>query len=238
MSLMMEAEITMRLLAFLRDKKKYPDESLASEYLLPSRSEKSRIMAIDVAVVNTRSGIPVAVFEVKSVNSPEIASRAVEQLKCICATLQHPVRSYIVLPSNDADGFVVADVTRNIAEGLDCGAALEFWRGNEMLHKLPSYDLLVQGLEFRMESINEQTRKGHIDELKRCSQIMGGVLALIFFIDFIAHRAMLRWEDLSVLAAIAIIVLMPYYDGIKFNGVSIFRKKEERQADSKQDKYE
>lgn len=238
MSLMIEAEITMRLLGFLRDRKKYPDESLVCEYLLPSRSEKFQIMAIDIAVVNTRSGIPVAVFEVKSANSPDVASRAIEQLKYICATLQYPVRSYIVLPSNDADGFEIADVTRSVAEGQDCGAALEFWSGDELLRKLPSYDVLVQGLEFRMESINEQTRKGHVDELKRCSQIMGGVLAVIFLIDFIVHRAMLRWENLSVLAAIAIIVLMPYYDGIKFNGVSIFRKKEERVTDSKQSRCE
>ena len=191
-------------------------------------------MAIDVAVVNARSGIPVAVFEVKSANSPDIASRAAEQLRCICANLQHPVRSYVVLPINNTDGFEIADVTRNIAEGQNCGSGLEFWSGDELLRKLPSYDLLVRGLEFRMESINEQARKGHIDELKRCSQIMGGVLALVFLSDYIVHRAVLRWENLSVLAAIAIVVLMPYYDGIKFNGVAIFMKKGERVADSKQ----
>lgn len=225
----MEIEITQRLLTFLREEIGCPDDSLVCEYVLPSRGTRRFVRAIDVTIVNPVSGVPVAIFEVKTGNSPNLVYKAIEQLISIKAELKYPVRSYIVFPGYAGDGLRIADVTNRLISDDRSINNIEFWEWNELLQKFPPYDVLMKGVEYREKSVKEQEREDKRDEFQKISGAIGLFLGIIFIIDYIGHKATVRWENLALLAAIVIIILLPYYDVIEVNGLSVFRKKDKKE---------
>lgn len=225
----MEIEITQRLLTFLREEIGCPDNSLVCEYALPTRGIRQPHYRIDVAIVNPASGAPVAIFEVKSGRMTGLVHKAIQQLESAKAGLKYPVRSYIVLPGFIGNCLRIAEVT-NCAGNDDRNiGSLEFWEGNELLQKFPPYDVLMKGVEYREKNVIYQEREDKRDEFQKVSGVIGFLLGIVFIIDFIGHQASVRWESLALLGAIIIVTLLPYYDAIEFNGLSVFRKKDKKE---------
>lgn len=225
----MEIEITQRLLTFLREEIGCPDNSLVCEYALPTRGIRQPHCRIDVAIVNPASGVPVAIFEVKSGRMPELVHKAIQQLESAKAGLKYPVRLYIVFPGFIGNCLRIAEVTNCAGNDDRNVGSLEFWEGNELLQKFPPYDVLMKGVEYREKSVKEQEREDKRDEFQKISGAIGLLLGIIFIIDYIGHKATVRWENLALLAAIVIIILLPYYDVIEVNGLSVFRKKDKKE---------
>lgn len=228
-----EAEVCQRLFDFLKNKG-YPEGAMAFEYIIDVQQSmgKKRCRRVDAAILDVSTGIPLVFFEAKSRLDDQVISYAIKQLKFFAANTDVPVKMYLVLPKEGEDGFKIADVSSFVYSEADnkTDKRLIFWEGSQLDKEFPAYDLLVKGAANKLGAAREKDTIRKLDKLKVVSYVVDGVLLALFLIDFIVHRCSLRWENLAVLGVAVIVSLAPYYEGVRYNGLTILKKNTDRGA--------
>ena len=223
-----EVEVCRRLFQFLKGKG-YPENALAFEYVIEtpySAGGGKRYYAVDAAVLEETTGIPLAFFEVKSCADKQTISKAMEQLNVYSSQMHIPVRMYLVIPNDNQGMLKIADVSPSIFKlGSGEREKLVFLEGKQLDAEFPTYDLLIKGVFNKVSVEREKSFGRKLNHFKVVSNVVTVVMFLLFLVDFCGHGFSLRWENLALLGAVAIVSLAPYYEGIKYNGWSLLQKK-------------
>lgn len=227
-----ESEVCQRLFAFLKNKG-YPEDAMAFEYVLGTQQSKGgekRHSIVDAAILDVSTGMPLVFFEAKSRVDDRVISHALMQLRTYAAKIEVPIKMYLVVPKDGHDELKVADVSSVVYsdEDLEIGNRLIFWEGSQLDKEFPSYDLLIKGAANKLGVVRESDAVRKLDKLKVVSYVVDGVLLALFLVDFIVHRWSLRWENLAVLGVAVIVSLAPYYEGVRYKGLSIFQRKTDK----------
>ena len=216
-----DAAVCQRLFAFLKTKG-YPEDAMAFEYIL---GEKGRCI-VDAAILDVSTGMPLAFFEVKSRAEDQVMLHAVQQLRSYAARIAVPIKMYVVVPDYGHDKVKIADVSSAVYgdKKSATGNGLIFWEGGQLDKEFPSYNLLVKGATNKLSAARESAAAQKLDTLKVVTYVVDAVLFALFLIDFIVHHWSFRWENLAVLGVAVIVSLAPYYEGVRYNGIEVFRK--------------
>ncbi|MFC2099433.1 hypothetical protein ACFLSF_01190 [Candidatus Bipolaricaulota bacterium] len=204
-----EKELLQLLVEYLKSEG-YSERSLAVEMrvgALPGRA-----MRLDVALVDPESHLPLALYEVRGTKSPGAKASATHDLREATRLLgMREIPAYVVWPAPVAP-FI--EFERVLPEGFpeeitipDAGVPSETQRS------------IIRGSWI-------SNRKKRQRSWRTALWIVCGVLAsgmtTVFILDLLG-RVELEASSLVLLAGVAVLLLIPFFDRIKFYGIELER---------------
>ncbi len=199
-----------RFIDYLK-RESYPEESIVTDWGTHKK--------IDIAVLEPESKIPIAIYEVKSVENEDSLQLAILQLKEYTLTLNIKVKCSVVLPSKNNNGFNVYDVTDAVNENKVIHLK-DLEPENEQARFLHA----AQGAKAEQEMLSKENKKIIITDLKVFCWKFIPVTSLVLII---LDRFMIlpfTVERLIIYAGTIAIMLLPFVNEIKMGDNTLILK--------------
>ncbi|MBO4914177.1 MAG: hypothetical protein J5449_03140 [Oscillospiraceae bacterium] len=193
----------------------YPDESISLEW-------GTTQCAIDIAVLASDLITPVAVYEIKGRKTPEIIRKGIDQLKRAVKFFDITVSCNLVFGSDNATGFEVIDVTKNVYndEPINISEIME----SHPLKKPISYGIMQAGATSKAISKRIKNKQEKIDRIKWLCWLLFPLLAIVLLLLDAFGKYQITALRLAVIGATVVIILIPFFSEITLKDVTFKRK--------------
>lgn len=193
----------------------YPAECIALEW-------GNSKFTVDVAVLAKDLVTPIAVYEIKIRKTPDIIRRGIDNLKRIVSIYKITVPCTLVLGTDNGTLFEVVDVTKNVYsnEPIDISSLM----APHPLTKPVSYDNLQAGSTSKALARKISNRQERIDRIKWFCWLLFPVVAVVLLILDALDIYQLTALRLTVVGAVVVVVLIPFFSEISLKDFTFKRK--------------
>ncbi len=179
-------------------------------------------MAIDVAVLSENLITPIAVYEIKQIKTEKSVERGINNLKRIANSLKINASCFLVLGKDNSAEFEIIDVTKNVYNNEPIN--LPSIMAPTPLKPPISYGNLQSGNASKELAKKIKNRQNKIDHLKPvCWFIFPFIATVLLVLDALKVYEFTALR-LSVIGAVSIIVLVPFFSEISWKDFSFKRK--------------
>lgn len=196
-------------------KHNYPDNSIVLEW-------GTKNCALDIAIVADDLVTPIALFEIKGRKTKETISRGIQQLRKAAQTLEISVPCSLVFDSDTHPFFEVVEITDIVYN--DAPIIIEELLSAPPIREFVSYSNINGGAVSKVETQKQERKQKTIDRMKLLCWGLFPIVGIVL-IGLDAHGTyVLTPLRLILIGAIAILVLVPFFNEITLKDFSFKRK--------------
>jgi len=196
----------------------YPEESIATEYKIGNNR-------IDIAVIDPKTKLPIQIFELKARKNEAIRNMGKKQLQNYLSQLDNEnVPAYLVFPSDNEPGFEIESVRKslNIDNEIVAEAQSSIISLNNRLNYIGNRNARISE---KVEIVSKQKGKT-INALNWICWLSCPIVLIIGILNYLKVLK-LTAIDISFLASVIGLLIIPFASKLKILGIELERYKKE-----------
>jgi hypothetical protein len=204
----LERDTATRLIEYLKTHG-YPENSIAVEYQIGDRYR------VDVAILDLKKNIPIQLFEIKSMKTPEMIRMGTEQVQKYVSYLKNKnIPVYLVFPKDEAPFLEIIKIDpQNLKSLREVSEETSF---------IPNYIAQRNSRIAEEADIVSKKKEKVIDTFKIICWIVAGITLVIGVLSKLKVID-LDATDLTIIGAVIALILIPFASKLKILGVEFER---------------